>query len=854
MSKYGLKIKNIQAGSLYDYNLGLREFYDYTDSMFTNSLFLDYLKNKKLIEFNDKSTRDIICLNFDYGSRSYEEQSDRLNKLLDKAESSNDTAKAEKIKALIADADSKANLFDKKSKEEIREIYYKNGVTISYKIRHGDNVKIIDIHYKMLFRSVGKAKNGSCMFINEKAFDKAKEFLYMGLELPNDNAPIVEIGAYAPLSSSTIVGKIKVNPYNVLILEDVTSFFRTKVVNIETDENKHCYAKTIGNYEVKNELFDGQGLIDSSIFPKWADGYVLLRQHMCKMACFNTNIQKFFMDYYGDEYKIAKVTDMFGNEHYVKDIKIITTNNAMKWLSIKLGITYDYWCEKVIEQGSEFGVVKTAHKSKLGDVQRMSYQMINSLSVDIMENVTKKSVEYINKLKTDDDEFIKYLDLKSDFCNDYEVLSMLAKYNPEFIRSEYFRTRRSDIITQYVKKTKTGKVIQDADNLVLVGSPYAMLLHTVGENVDKDNTMTTETDCIQCYTERFADNTYLCGFRSPHNSQNNIISLHNVWSENMRKYFNFGEQILAVNVVHTDLQDRANGCDFDSDSMYVTNQYDMANWAKYCYINFPTIVNNIPKNKNVYVNTLQSYATVDNDLSHAQLAIGESSNLAQIALTYSFNFNDQKYKDYVCILSVLAQCSIDNAKRRSDIDINAEIRRIKKDMDIDNNGYPIFWKLIKPDFNGYINKDLICPMNYLYNITIDKHRSAESTLPMSYFFNKFELDKNRITSRKIEELIEKYQLDVFKYKTSNDYDKDINLLQGDFEDLIQDLKATYISKKNIGLMSWLLDRAFMITPSVRQNVNKIDRHTDKNKTILLKVLYTINPKNILDIFSRNLDN
>ena len=75
---------------------------------------------------------------------------------------------------------------------------------------------------------------------------------------------------------------------------------------------------------------------------------------------------------------------MFGNEHYVKDIKIITTDNAMKW--IKFNKTYEYWCEKVNENDCMFGIVKTAHKSKLGGVQKMSYQMVNSLDNKIMGN------------------------------------------------------------------------------------------------------------------------------------------------------------------------------------------------------------------------------------------------------------------------------------------------------------------------------------------------------------------------------------------------------------------------------------------------------------------------------------
>ena len=55
---------------------------------------------------------------------------------------------------------------------------------------------------------------------------------------------------------------------------------------------------------------------------------------------------------------------MFGNEHFVKDIKFITTDNAMKWLK-GFDVSYDYWCDKVREKNCEFGIVKTAHKVNL---------------------------------------------------------------------------------------------------------------------------------------------------------------------------------------------------------------------------------------------------------------------------------------------------------------------------------------------------------------------------------------------------------------------------------------------------------------------------------------------------------
>ena len=535
---------------------------------------------------------------------------------------------------------------------------------------------------------------------------------------------------------------------------------------------------------------------------------------------------------------------MFGNEHYAKDIQMITTDNAVKWL--KFDIRYEYWCERVNMNGNMFGIVKTAHKSKFGEVQRMSYQMINSLDVGIMKNVTKISREYIMSLKSDDDVFLQYLRDNTNFSNDFDVLVALCEQNPDFIRCDYFIERRRKIIKGYINKFKTGKVIQEGDNLVMVGSPYAMLLHAVGEDVEKDDTLKGRDDAIECYTKRFPPNLQLAGFRNPHNGKNNILSLYNVDSEKLNKYFDIGQQCVAVNCIHTDLQDRANGCDFDSDSIYCTNQVDIAQYAKYCYKHYPTIVNNIPKEKNCYTNSMADYALIDNNLSHSQLAIGESSNLAQLALTYTYNYDDQKYKDYVCILSVLAQVSIDSAKRRYDIDIANEIRRIKRDMNIQEYGYPKFWLNIRSGFNkDKINYDLSCPMNELSNVRFKGVSVRKGVLPISHFLNKYEIKGSRRGSRKVEKIIEKYSLELLASQFSDE--DEYLLLRSDFDDMIEDIKRVHISKQYLSLMSWLIQRAFLLTPQAYNSHSQ----THRNKSILLKTLYEVNPSCLLQVFSKN---
>lgn len=847
--------------------------------MFTNSLFKDFMMENGMKSRDGDSTKDIICLEFNYGTRSFDEEIKHIKKIAVSARITYKVAKASgssqqlekqenkkrKIQELWKFANEHKNEYEKLSKEEIRRRFYNDGVSVEYTVykKTGDrSVKSREtIHYQMLYRSTGKAKKGSCMFIRDRLFKKARNFLYMGITPPKKNAPIVELSAYAPLISSAIVGRIKIDPRNILILEDIAVPFNTKVISIETDENKECHAVPYDHYELKNELFDGQALIDESVFPDWGRGYVLLRQHFCKMAAFCTNLQQFYRDYFGEEYEAATVRDMWGNEHFVKDIQLVTTNNAVKWL--KFNKSYEYWCEWVDKNGDLFGVVKTAHPSKLGKVQKMSYQMVNSLDESIMPDVCKESLAYIERLKTDDDFFLGYLEKNQNFSNDFEVLIALCKHNKDFVRSSYFRERKRKIIMNYVVNFKSGKIIQNADNLVIVGSPYAMLLYSAtGDKsiIAKDSTFSHEDGTIQCYTRRFAHGEYLAEFRSPHNGKNNIGYIHNIYSPEMEKYFNFCPEILAVNLIGTDWQSRNNGADQDSDSCYTTNQPQIVAWAKHCYENYPTIENNIPKDTNKYDCTMDDYALIDNKLAASQLDIGESSNLAQIAQTYDCSFGNQLYKDAVCILSVLAQIAIDSAKRQFDLDVGKEIRRLKKEIGVNENGYPGFWLIIRPGFNkSLIADNLRCPMNYLYNLNLDQFRTSSPTLPMSSFFVPHTLDRSRKTCRKVENLITKYAqvLNIHNQKVQredddrNSYSIDENymLLHVDFENLIEDIRRIYVSGIYVGLFSWLLNRALTITTSVANNNRKLKSQIKRNRSILFKTLYMVNKSAFLQCFT-----
>lgn len=260
---------------------------------------------------------------------------------------------------------------------------------------------------------------------------------------------------------------------------------------------------------------------------------------------------------------------------------------------------------------------------------------------------------------------------------------------------------------------------------------------------------------------------------------------------------------------------------------------------------------------------MDDYALIDNKLAASQLDIGESSNLAQVAQTYDCTYGEQIHKDAVCILSVLAQAAIDNAKRQFDVDIGGEIRRLKKELNVKERKYPSFWTIIRSGFNKEnINPDLHCPMNYMYDLKLDQFKPDTPTIDMEQFFIKHPIENDRRTCRKVEELISEYAYILEGYNI--EHSKGVGdseswywqsrslLMQADFDMLLKSIQKIKLSSNYAGLFSWLIDRAFVITPAMQNNV-KTKSKVKKNRSLLLKVLYTMNRKQFLQCFEKYVD-
>lgn len=554
----------------------------------------------------------------------------------------------------------------------------------------------------------------------------------------------------------------------ILTPEDILKLFKKKwkITTIEKERHLKSYREMT---TIKSSLLDGQSILDSSYFED-GQSMMLLRQHFFKSASFNGKVIQFLKDQYGDRYETAEITDLFGNRMRVSQVHMIITPNSLKALKFSEYVTkdndgnyigtekemYKYWKKIVTKDSNVFGVCKHEKESKQGTehiikratirkaeinfekidrkkiktmnitnkygkpIQQMSYQHVNSLRADkeSIKELAEWEINYINNAKNDIEVYKDLLKKEANFMNSNEMLADLC--NTDFIHTKMFKKQRSQTISKYVKKIKSGKVKIVSDNLVIIGNPYLMLLHAInkldGELNDKnefildkdyeDETLPISKDYIACSTKLFNDEEMVVTFRNPHTSSNNCGLSKNFYNDKIDTYFNFSKNIIAVNLVRTEFQNIHSDSDQDSDFVLCSNNSALVNIVKKSFRKDLVCVNAIPSKVNDYTLTNADMSKMDNTLAQSKDIIGTVVNLGQLAMSEYYHTTNngidesdpkavsrlERLEEIVIVMTILSGCAIDNAKRTYDIDMDAEIKHIVDSGLITKK--PIFWEYV----------------------------------------------------------------------------------------------------------------------------------------------------------------
>lgn len=898
---------------------GLKEykepFLDYGNAVINNSLFAKYVRRRGVTVNKYKRSLDLLMMKFDWG--------------VDEDDSNKEDIKPPMTTQELRDyyyencATVVWKTYDKNTGKEIegkeKNITYKMLLRSPGKAKEGHCLFIRkELHRKVL--------NYLTMGLWERMPDVK-------------GAKIVEMSAYAPLITATAIDYIHIPMENIFVLEDQKSSCHKKAVSVKVHKVKHirkekdypAFEQYINNYgltfykkaskenpelkyiersqkaleengidiglcpekdvtyfkkecycgresdesEITNTLWDGMGIISNEIFPDDMEGFIYCRSHFFKSCLFRGNIQEYFKDYYGDDYETAYETDLTGRKIKVTDIKVIVTENSLKWVKFlklmsKSGTMEDgfkYYSKIMKKDGEMFAIVKTAHGSKYDELQRSSFQMNNTLLTTdevVLGKIAAPSIRYCNRLKLDDEAFLKYLAITgSARYSINNVLIDLYRWNDEFRYMEWFKDKKKAKINELKdQRLKLGKLFQYGDNLVICGNPVAMLIAVTGQSYIDENCFRQFNDRIQCCTSRFREGEMLAGFRSPHNSPNNIVYLENVYPDGVKKYFpNLGDNVIIINGIETDVQSRLNGQDLDTDSIYTTNQEDIVTLAKKAYMECPTIINGIkPDGNSEYDKGMLSYSKMDARISSAQYDIGLASNIAQLALSYWFDggCKDRELEDVFIICSVLAQVAIDSSKRNFEISVGSELARISNlQCMVHNPRFPQFYadvqkysnkkkkgkKLeIKDSDIGFFN----CPMDLLYRIVekgvldLRKHKKLNTKVYREAEYGVTPIFENQADKGKVDREQYKKVIDIV-----GEYNEAVRTLDGtkdsyhddclnEFEICMDRLRNTTIKKD---AMYALIDYAFR-----PQN--------EKIRDSMLVTLYDKNKKMFLNCFKK----
>ena len=305
-----------------------------------------------------------------------------------------------------------------------------------------------------------------------------------------------------------------------------------------------------------------------------------------------------------------------------------------------------------------------------------------------------------------------------------------------------------------------------------------------------------------------------------------------------------------VNGIGTDIQQRLNGMDFDSDYAFVTNQKEMVDLAEQAYTKFPTIINDIQLLEgSKYRKDMLSYAKMDNKIKSAQYAIGNSSNIAQLALSYYYDSgtDNTQLEDVFIICSVLAQCAIDSAKRTYDVNIVQEMDRLKTLECMcreEGEMYPVFFAEILKSKGKNIDDNQVkkyqCPMDLLAAIieenVIDKRGCKKYKEPLYHLSTVFEYkrgtDKAPKQRKRILEIVEKYDSLVKNLDVSQeDYHENVSRA---FDECLEEMKNIKIKPSTM---------AFLIAYAFAPNGGIKDR--------LLVALYNHDKETFLNCFKQS---
>ena len=456
------------------------------------------------------------------------------------------------------------------------------------------------VTYVRLLGTAGSIKKSTIMFINENRHDEIMRRINNGRYLgPKEGESVkthngIELGykfipaklsAYFALQCSA---SISVPWPRIIVVNDAEVKFKD-VVRIVTDSGneENPIWPTVSEpqeVEIDADISDGMGFISPEMSAKWAkelhEGEEPLSGYNTRCAFVKGMVFTVpFVQFAEEVAHTYIITDAWGDKRDIRDADVILTTSMLKLWDSYDGFE-DYY-ENCMKNEYDFCIAKSSPR-ELRNVHTTNYQYLQDFTFtdDQIDDLVTPTVTKIKEcLGLDWKKLILYmcgtgLDEKNVLSMDPMCKSIMA--NPELVKDPYVRSKVSRMIQKRINSAKIGVLDVAGDYAILGNDPYSLLQHIFGMEITG---LMKAGECYHKYwTDKNVDEIVL--FRAPMTSHENVQKLKVVASDEMKKWYGYIKTCCLINSWDTTAM-RLNGADYDSDTVFSTNNEVLLNTFEY---------------------------------------------------------------------------------------------------------------------------------------------------------------------------------------------------------------------------------------------------------------------------------
>lgn len=429
--------------------------------------------------YRDENNNVIIDIKEDELTRYYtlikEPEIVRIMKTLDKENNNTNIDGYTYIKDLVA-IKSRKETYEKIIKESkgIIDIHL-------YKLKDNNERELVEeITFKRLMVSSGNARNKKILFVKEELFDKVNEILLCGLDKDMKHDTFSKFNSYYAMAETDSVPVVMPN---LVVIKDYIKEIEEEFDCVrEVGEDKY-EVENNKKYNLETNCFDGAGLVDIRMAEKWSKGlgldYIPAAWQFRAIPGIKGNLYTFNIREFAKQNNVDKIKDICGNEYDSNKIDCILTESQFKFYKQyvkKYGKkdAINKWKEEFNKECNgykrTFNISKYSFKfKKIKDRAVLSYQPLQTLNLtlDDIKELCAPTVEFIKKISTDVNEFLKFRGvINSKINEDGEVLEQIEippyyealQQDHSLFYSDFIQKKIKQDIEKFKKRAEMGGI------------------------------------------------------------------------------------------------------------------------------------------------------------------------------------------------------------------------------------------------------------------------------------------------------------------------------------------------------------------------------------------------------------